>query len=299
MNQPPTSPSQGPSANGEDAAWRRPPGVARGTWRYCHERSIADHYDAFVAGTPLCDLDLEWVQNQLFGSSSSEKQSQHPGRVIDFGCGTGRATMLLTARGVDVVAVDLSRQMLRHVRRTHDASVAENPSVPQGQLLALQANLVQLDAIADRCVDAGLCLLSTYGMIQGRENRIAFLKHARRILRPGGKLLLHVHHRWAALREPGGVLGLVRNAIQAASRDDREFGDATYAYRGLPDMFLHRSSRRSLVGELSDAGWHHVDVQKVSIDGTKMIPSARPNIAGGFFVTATASSSVPDDQPLA
>ncbi|MEM9366817.1 MAG: class I SAM-dependent methyltransferase [Planctomycetota bacterium] len=292
MNQPPRSTETGSGGRDDFPAWRRPPGVARGTWRYCQERSIADRYDDFVADTPLCELDLRWIQSELFGSLTPGNSTGRPARVIDFGCGTGRATNLLTARGVDVVAVDLSRDMLRHVRRSHIAqrlAASKEDRHEPGQLLPVQANLVQLDAIASQCMDAGVCLLSTYGMIQGRENRIAFLGHARRILCVGGKLLLHVHHRWAALCEPGGTRALARNAIQAMWHRDHEFGDTTYAYRGLPDMFLHRSSRRSLAQELREAGWDPVTMQDISIDGTKKISQAWLQMAGGFFVTATAS----------
>jgi SAM-dependent methyltransferase len=35
------------------------------------------------------------------------------------------------------------------------------------------------------------------------------LAHVRRILKPGGLFLLHVHHRWASLYDPGGWKFLV------------------------------------------------------------------------------------------
>ena len=70
MNQPPSENTQ---ANRQSdpantpPAWRRRRGVSTGTWQYVHQRSIADHYDEFVADTPLCGLDSDFI-NQVVPS---------------------------------------------------------------------------------------------------------------------------------------------------------------------------------------------------------------------------------------
>ena len=69
----------------------------------------------------------------------------------------------LARRGVHGLAVDLSERMLQIVRRK-----AEAESLP---IQCLRANLVELDALADGCVDSAISLFSTLGMIQGRHNR--------------------------------------------------------------------------------------------------------------------------------
>ena len=240
--------------------------MAPGTWRYLHSRPIADGYDAFVDGTPLCDLDRQIVRDWLPTIGSA------PLRIADLGCGTGRTVQTIVQSGHRALAIDRSAAMLRHV-------------VARGLAAAtpLRMDLTELDAIDDGSVDAVTCLLSTIGMVRGSAGRAAALAGAARITRPGGQLLLHAHHLWAAVTEPGGPATLVRQAIQGVADRDHEFGDATYAYRGLPDMFLHRFGRRELTRLVGGAGWRVDEILKISLDGSKLIGRG---IAGGFFIVA-------------
>jgi len=282
-------------------AWRRPPGVSTGTWRYAHEGAIASRYDDFVAATPLCCVDLTLVRETFPGpnsqtgenvpsvSSGSQPAWKGPPSVsdagppsaeknwiLDLGCGTGRASELLADAGYDVVAIDLSLPMLREVTRRNVEGI-----VP------LRANLVQLDCLGDQTASGAVCLFSTLGMIQGRSNRREFLHHVRRIVKPGGRFLLHVHHRYAALTHSAGRRQLARSRWQSWWQRNVEFGDAVYPYRGLPDMFLHQFSRRELSADLNRCGWKVRSWQQLSIDGSSLSDrssSIRGGIAGGFLV---------------
>jgi SAM-dependent methyltransferase len=272
-----------------------------GTWRYAHEGTIATRYDEFVAGTPLCRIDLELLSevfpalekavdtsrrvpnphargaDELNDDDEIAKKKNHSTNchvsrqwVLDLGCGTGRASAVLAANGYDVLAVDLSMPMLREVRNRGLASV-----------VTLQANLVELEGIADDVASGAVCLFSTLGMIQGRTNRRRFLSHVRRIVRPGGRFYLHVHHRYAALTSLPTMRQLVGSAIRSVTRPDCEFGDAVYAYRGLPDMFLHQFSRRELTRDLMASGWRVARWERLSIDSARLTSR---RLAGGFLV---------------
>src|SRR3954452_1321645 len=85
------------------ADWQLPPGGSRGVWDYLHDSTLARRYDEALAGTPLLDLDVRFV----------ERHCGTPGRVIDLGCGTGRVAVPLALVGHRVTAVDLSAEMLR------------------------------------------------------------------------------------------------------------------------------------------------------------------------------------------
>ncbi len=246
--------------------WRRPDSMAPGTWRYVHSAPIADGYDAFVAGTPLCDLDRQLVTDWLptIGDGSL--------RIADLGCGTGRTIQTLAELGHRVVAVDRSAAMLRHV---------SNRRLPGVQTVL--ADLTDLGGLADDCVDGVTCLLSTIGMIRGGGPRAEVLGHAARITRPGGRLLIHAHHRWAAMAEPGGWRRLAGQWVRTIVRSE-DFGDSTYAYRGLPDMFLHRFGRRELTRLVGQNGWRVDEVLRVAADGSRIVEGG---LAGGFFVVAT------------
>lgn len=287
----------------EQSQWRRPAGVAPGTWRYVQQGSIANHYDAFVAETPLCALD-QTILRQVFESIDSGRQtagstegevgrtdqkvfSDRDNWVLDLGCGTGRAATELSRLGRKVLAIDLSQSMLNHVVERARSASAEPQGNQTGSIVPLRANLVQLDCLADNSAAGAVCLFSTLGMIQGRENRRKVLRHASRIVRPGGKLLLHVHNRYASLAQSGGKRLLAKSLLKSIISRDHEFGDATYAYRGLPDMFLHRYSRRELIADLKNSGWRINHIHRLSLDGSKTIEGRLANqrqIAGGYLV---------------
>jgi SAM-dependent methyltransferase len=254
-------------------------GVAPGTWDYVHQREIADHYDDFVADTPLCHLD-ETLILELFGDLPSQ-------RVIDLGCGSGRIALILLQAGHSVLGVDLSQRMLQRLREKAE------PYVRSGNLWTVRANLVQLDCLAPNIVDHGVCLFSTFGMIQGRHHRRRVLSHAHRVIREGGTLLLHVHHRYAALYEPGGWRALLRSRIRSFVKRWEEFGDATYPYRGLGEMFLHRFSYREVRRDLLDSGWSIESVDSISIDGAIRTKATWTNRlrAGGFFLNAKKTNA--------
>ncbi|QDV41646.1 Methyltransferase domain protein [Stieleria neptunia] len=281
MNQPPHSP--------RPPDWLRPPGVAAGTWQYVHQRTIARHYDDFVADTPLCELDRRYVLETLAAVSPAPaatlgaESDDFPPLILDLGAGTGRLADPVRQLGYDVLAVDLSQSMLETLLERHgDRAATQTPAA--GTILPMRANLVQLDALADAIADHAICMFSTIGMIQGRANRVRFLCHIARAVRPGGCLILHVHRRWAALRETGGMRRLLRSWIDSF-RGEAEFGDATYAYRGLDKMFMHRFSEREIQSELKAAGWTVQRIDRVGLDGGELTQSAWN--ASGLFLVCT------------
>jgi SAM-dependent methyltransferase len=241
-------------------AWQLPPGVPRGAWDYVHASHIADDYDGYFAGNPLFETDGAVLRRHF----------DRPGVVVDLGCGTGRALLPLIREGHRGVAVDLSRHMLRIVR---EKVAAENLPVE-----CLQANLCQLDCLADGAADYAMCLFSTLGMIRGRLHRRFALGHFRRILRPGGKLVLHVHNYWFNLRDPGGPFWLLKNLATAPLSRDVEVGDKWFLYRGLPSMFLHVFRWRELAADLRSVGLRVVE--KIPLDVSRRRPLARPWLLG-------------------
>jgi SAM-dependent methyltransferase len=219
------------------AQWRLPPGVTRGLWDYVESRHIADDYDDYFAENKLFEFDEQVLVRHL----------GKPAVVADLGCGTGRALVPLARRGFRGVAVDLSRHMLRVV-----CEKAKNENLP---IDCLRANLVTLDCLADDCVDHAVCLFSTLGMIRGRDNRCRALAHVRRIIRPGGRFVLHVHNFWYNLYDPGGPWWLLANLARSCYDGQVERGDKFFPYRGVNNMFLHVFTRRELAADLDGAGF--------------------------------------------
>ena len=213
------------------ASWQLPPGVTRGMWDYAQADHIARDYDEYFAFNRLFDFDEQVLAKYI----------TRPGWVFDLGCGTGRAAVLPLRRcGFSRAWRSICRpEMLAVV-----GAKASEESLPIDRLLA---NLVELDCLADGSADYCISLFSTLGMICGRENRDRALAHVRRLLKPGGVFILHVHNYWYNLYDPGGPWWLIKNLLRATFRRDVEAGDKFFDYRRIPNMFLHVFRRRELV----------------------------------------------------
>ena len=223
-------------------------------------------------------------------SSARRSASRRPGGVIaDLGCGTARALVPLVRAGWRGLAIDLSEPMLDVVR--------EKAELDRLAIDCLRANLVQLtpDLVPDESVDHALCLFSTLGMIRGRANRLAALRHMRRILRPGGRLVLHVHNLWWNLYDPGGPRWLTRSLLRSTLRraaprqgaegatNDWELGDKVFPYRGVPNFFLHVFRAGELRRDLREANlpivrWIPLEIRRRhALPQPWLLPSLRCN----------------------
>ncbi|HEY1065578.1 MAG TPA: class I SAM-dependent methyltransferase [Pirellulales bacterium] len=215
--------------------WRLPPGVTRGLWDYAHAEFIATGYDATLTDDGLCEVDAE----EVFACTPQS------GVVLDLGCGTGRLAVPLAKRGLHVVGVDLSLPMLGELSKKADAAMAVVDRV--------QANLVELDGFRDSIADLVLCLYSTLGMIRGREARRRALAHMQRVLKPGAKLVLHVHNRGSLWWGQQGRHNMVRR-IPAVLAQREEWGDVVSECRGVAQFFLHFFTHAELRADLASAG---------------------------------------------
>lgn len=221
---------------------------------------IADDYDDYFAENSLFDFD-EAVLARHF---------TRPGLLVDLGCGTGRLLVPFARRGFRGLAVDLSMPMLEVVGQK-----AAEEKLPIDRL---RANLTELDCLRDGVADYCISMFSTLGMIRGRANRLKALRHTRRILKPGGKFVLHVHNRWYNLFDPQGRVWLAKNLFGSMVRRDQEPGDKFFDYRGIPNMFLHVFTRRELKADLRRAGFRIVEL--IALDTERRHALQRPWLFG-------------------
>lgn len=216
--------------------WQLPPGVTRSLWDYLHRDAIAEDYDAYFEHHALLQLDVDVVERVVNDTPALDGD---PAVLADLGCGTARALIPFIERGHQGLAIDLSSKML---------GVARRKSIDLPGMQCLRANLVDLGAVKEGVVDVAFCLFSTLGMIRGRKHRAAALKEAFRILRPGGRLVLHVHNFWFNLYDPGGWRRVPTDLARPFWNRSFERGDRYFYYRGVPNMFLHSFT----AGELSE-----------------------------------------------
>jgi ubiquinone/menaquinone biosynthesis C-methylase UbiE len=254
------------------ADWQLPPGVTRGLWDYLHDADLARGYDARLAGTPLLELDLRFAAEHFL----------KPGRLLDLGCGTGRLLLPFAGRGFHTVGVDLSAGMLRVARTKANAAGLGVDLV--------QANLVQLDMLRDESFDVAACLFSTLGMVMGTVERQRVLAHAYRLLRPGGKLILHVHNRWFALWDPPGRIWLLKDLWRSMTGNASTGDRVMPTHQGIAGLALHHFTRREIEKHLVKAGFRLMEVRPISLraDGVLTRPWWFGGLrAYGYLIEAT------------
>jgi SAM-dependent methyltransferase len=155
--------------------------------------SIARLYDPWSAGVIE---DISFYVEEALASG---------GPVVELGVGTGRIAIPTALAGVRVIGVDSSAGMLAVcAERGREAGVAERLDLRQGDLRSPPV---------DEQVPLVTCPFRAYLHLSSDAERLEALEAARKLLRPGGRLVFDVftpsaddveetHGRWIE-REPG------------------------------------------------------------------------------------------------
>jgi ubiquinone/menaquinone biosynthesis C-methylase UbiE len=128
---------------------------------------------------PAYDRSMALVEKLLLGDGRAWVCSRASGDVLEVAVGTGR-NFPFYPRGVRLTGIELSRQMLAIARRRAEA-------------LGRRIDLLQADAhtlpFADAAFDTIVCTLSLCSIPDDRRAVVEM----KRVLRPGGRLLLLDH----------------------------------------------------------------------------------------------------------
>src|SRR5439155_17410509 len=127
----------------------------------------------------------------------------------------------------------------------------------------LRANLVELDGLAAQTFDYAACLFSTLGMVLGAAARHRAVAHVFRLLRPGGKFVLHVHNRWFNAWDPQGRRWLVKDGLRSLVTRLEGGNRAMPVHQGIAGLTLHLFTRREVTRLLRQAGFRIPEVRPV------------------------------------
>lgn len=143
------------------------------------QKSTKTHYDEFPFDylTPADERNIEALQSAAF-VRFADRYLDRTMRVAEVGCGSGRATLFLEARGIKLLAIDISPSSLRLAKR-------RAPSCQY--LLASNLDLPLQSEVFDAVVSDGVIHHTPDAYRSFSENS--------RILRPGGFMYVGVYRR--------------------------------------------------------------------------------------------------------
>jgi len=147
-------------------------------------------YEAWYK-TPLGSI-CDRLEQELVFSMAGVKEGE---RVLDAGCGTGIYSIELAKRGARVTGLDASSSMLEWARA-------------KAATAGLNIDFIKADALKTPFPDGHFDIVLSVCMLCFVRERQAALIEMKRVLRPGGKLvlaMLNSRSPWALLRRAKGL----------------------------------------------------------------------------------------------
>jgi SAM-dependent methyltransferase len=205
-----------------------------------------------------------------------------PRRVANLGCGAGREAFALQDKGHQVVALDISRAMLRVARELAQERKVDIPFVWMPNALRFP--------LADESFDCAVALAQLLSHIPGKATRVGFLREVRRVLVPGGLLIASVTDREGAADLYGEDVDSEDAFSSLAYEAGWEEGDLwvwqpSEARLDTP-LFFHLHTRREMEEELQAAGLQLVRY----VGGHELTPYATSDAFRYRFVVARLSN---------
>jgi ubiquinone/menaquinone biosynthesis C-methylase UbiE len=216
------------------------------------------HIDSETLIAAIDTADLMPAASRLRARSYELLRLSTDGTVVDVGCGTGRAVAELGERSGHAIGVDLDPAMLAAARRRFphiDVREADATSLPldDGQARGYRADKL-------------------YHVL---PNPYAALAEARRVLAPGGRIVL-VGQDWDATVIDSDHPDLTRRIVHARA-----------------DTVPHPRIARAYRNLLLDAGFHEVEVEAhgVAFTDAAMLP-----IVVGHATAAQTTGAISSDE---
>ncbi len=163
-------------------------------------------------------------------------------KVLDLGCGNGRWFEVFQKYKIHYVGIDGSEELIKIAKEKYPQATFKVSNVLN---LPFQNNDFEK-----------VYSIAVFHQIPSKNFRLQFLKEVKRVLKPGGFLILTVwrfHHKKT-------LLSLIKYTIlKLLGKTDLDFGDVFYA---RTKRYYHVFSKRELISLVRESG---LEVQKIGI----------------------------------
>ena len=162
-------------------------------------------------------------------------------RVLDSGCANGRLFEIL--RSVDYIGIDISEKLIEIAKQKY----------PKGKFLVADAlNLLFPNNFFDKIYS-----ISVLHNIPSKEFRLQYLKEAKRVLKPGGLLILRVWDFWK--RKEGWKLLFKYTFLKLIGQSKLDFFDVFVPWKNsegkiMIQRYFHCFSKREIEGLIKKVG---------------------------------------------
>ena len=230
---------------------------------FCERRGLMQAYHALAGSYDQLTWDVDYEAIVDFYFDILAREGLQPRTAVDLACGTGSVAVILARKGLDVVAVDMSEEMLTQAQQK--ALSLDDPP------LFIRQRLEELRLA--RSVDLAVCALDSLDYITDPEACRGAIRRVYKVLNPGGCFIFDVNTP-EKLRAMDGQVFLDENEdVFCVWRG--EFDEQTNICSYGMDIFQHRGemwqrsfeehqeyaySAKQLVGYLKEAGFTSIRV---------------------------------------
>lgn len=159
-----------------------------------------------------------WPELNVFG-----KYIENGDKVLDLGCGNGRLSELFKDKNIDYLGADNSEKLIKIAKAKYPNSRFQ---------LADALNLPFPDNYFDKIIS-----VAVLHHIPSEILRLKFLQEARRILKPGGLLILTVWDLW---QSPKTFFLIIEFALlRIFNRSKLDFKDVFIPWQKKIDRYIH------------------------------------------------------------
>jgi len=150
-------------------------------------------------------------------------------KVLDMGCGNGRLLELLKDKKIDYTGSDAAEKLIEIAKQKH----------PQNKFIIADGRKLPF---AENYFDK-IFLIAVLHSIPSREFRLQILKEAKRVLKPGGLLILTV---WDIWRKEAITLVLKYLFLKLIGKSKLDFKDVLIPWGNKTNRYYHFFTKKEL-----------------------------------------------------